>query len=104
MYPSISPLPPITKILILIVIKDAFMAAKVPTTVTTTNTCLIFVAFRGLLTLIGSNVSDSKIEGILALHSGLLTAPLRIISSVNSASHLPIQPLNALSFAAINNS
>ena len=78
------------------------MAASVPTTVTATNTCMIFVAFRGLLTPTGSKASDNKIEGILALHSG--SAPLRIMSSVNSTSPLAIQPFNALSFATMDNS
>jgi len=103
MYPSSSPLPPIATILISVVTKDVFMAASVPITVTATNTCMIFVAFRGLLTPTGSKASDNKIEGILALHGGLLTTPLRIMSSVNSVSPLAIQPLNALSFATIDN-
>ena len=80
MYPSISPLPLIATILISVVTKDVFMAASVLTTVTATNTCMIFVAFRGLLTPTGSKASDNKIERILALHSGLLTTPLRIMS------------------------
>jgi hypothetical protein len=63
MYPSISPLPPIATILISVITKDVFMATNVPTT---TNTCMIFVAFRGLLTPTGSKASDNKIEGILA--------------------------------------
>lgn len=104
MYPSISPLPLIATILISVVTKDVFMAASVLTTVTTTNTCMIFVAFRGLLTPTGSKASDNKIERILALHIGLLTTPLRIMSSVNSTSLLAIQPLNALSFVAMYSS
>jgi len=104
MYPSISPLPLIATILISVVTKDVFMAASVLTTVTATNTCMIFVAFRGLLTPTGSKASDNKIERILALHSGLLTTPLRIMSSVNSTSLLAIQPLNALSFVAMYSS
>ena len=80
------------------------MAASVLTTITATNMYMIFVAFRGLLTPTRSKASDNKIKGILALHNGLLTAPLRIMSSVNSTSPLAIQPLNVLSFAAMDNS
>ena len=92
MYPSISPLPPIATILISVVTKDVFMAASVLTTITATNMYMIFVAFRGLLTPTRSKASDNKIKGILALHNGLLTAPLRIMSSVNSASPLAMNP------------
>jgi len=81
------------------------MAAGVPIATTiTTNTSVIFMAFRGILTMTRCRATDNKTEGILVLHSCPLTAPLRIMSSSNSTSHLAIQPLNALSFVARDNS
>jgi len=80
------------------------MAAGVPIATTiTTNTSVIFMAFRGLLTMTRSRATDNKTEGILVLHSCPLSAPLRIMSSSSSTSHLAIQPLNALSFVAMDN-
>jgi len=63
------------------------MTTSVPTTtIIATNTSLIFIASRDLLTLIGSRAIGYKIEGIMAFHSGLLTNPLSRKSSVSSAS------------------
>ena len=73
-------------------------------TTITTNTSLIFMAFGGLLIITRSRATDNKIEGILVLHNCPLTTHLRIMSSVSSTSPLTIQPLNALSFIAMDNS
>jgi len=91
--------------LISAVTEDVFMAAGVPIATTiTTNTSLIFMAFRGLLIMTRSRETDNKTEGILVLHSCPLTAPLRIMSSASSTTPLAIQPLNALNFVAMDNS
>ena len=80
------------------------MAVGVPiATIITINTSLIFMAFRGLLTMTRSTTTKNKTEGILVLHSCPLTTPLRIMSIASSTSHLAIQPLNALSFVALDN-
>jgi hypothetical protein len=103
--PNIISLPPITIALILVVKKDGFVTTSVPTTtITATNTGLIFIASRNLLTLIANRATGYKIEGIMAFHSGLLTDPLSRMSSVSSASPSATQSLNALNFAAMNNS
>jgi hypothetical protein len=76
------------------------MANGFPTAIATaTNTCLIFVAFRALLP-----PTRSRIEDHLVLYSGLLIGPLSIMSSVSSAYPSDTQPLNALSFAAVDSS
>ena len=69
------------------------MVASIPTTpATTTNISMIFLDFRGLLTLTRSRVTGNKTEGTLALYSGLLINPLSKTLSVSSASPSAIQP------------
>jgi len=87
-----------------VVTKVIFMATCVPiATATATNTGLTFMVFKGLLTLTGSRVTGSITEGTLVLCSGLLNSPLSRMSSVSSASLSVTQPLNALSFVAMDN-
>jgi len=70
---------------------------------TAPETSLIFIVFRGLITMTRGRAIGNKIEGIIALHNGLIIVLLRIMSSVNFAYHLVIQLLNVLSFTAMDN-
>jgi len=77
------------------------MAPGVPTT---TNISLIFMVFRGLLTPTKCTATGSRIKGTLAFRSDLLIDPLSKTSSVSSTSLSATQPLNALSFTAMDSS
>jgi hypothetical protein len=80
------------------------MEVGIPTRIeTTSKTSLIFMVFRGLITVTRGRAIDNKIEGIMALHNGPIIFLLQIMSSANFAYHLVIQLLNVLSFTAMDN-
>ena len=83
--------------------EDDFMEAGIPTRIETApEKSLIFMVFRGLITVTRGRAIDNKIEGIMALHNGPIIVLLRIMSNANFAYHLVIQ-LNVLSFTAMDN-
>jgi hypothetical protein len=87
-------------------IKKVILGATSITTTTAiaTNVGLTFVVFRALLPPTGSRATGSKTEGPQVICGGLLAGPLSIMSSVSSAYPSDTQPLNALSFAAVDSS
>ena len=104
MLQTISPQVCITTILISVVVKDNFMEASIPTiTKTTHKTSLIFMVFKGLITVTKGRTISNKTKGIMALHNGLITVLLRIISGANFAYPSVIHPFNVLSFTTMDN-
>jgi len=99
-------LPNIRTVLTSTIAKVILMVTSIPTTTATTTNIggLTFMVFRALLPPTGSRATGSGTKGPHVICSGLLASPLSITSNVSSASPSDTQPLNALNFAAVDNS